>query len=162
MDAEVRIGVPADEEPMMVLLRQMHAENGMSPWDEAKVLDILRRGLWRNYALIGVIHGPKEIEASIGIFSGTMWYSSEQHLEDLWSFVHPDHRRTATGKDSHAKKLLDFAKVASNELNRPLLMGIINTEQTAAKIRLYRRCFGDPFGAMFMINANLPAPIAAL
>ncbi len=162
MLSEVRLAVPNDEAPMMIFLQEMHEENGLAPFCEDKVRAVLQRGLMRDHALIGIIRGDKGIEASLGIFIGGFWYSDNTHLEDLWNYVREDHRRTPTGTDSHAKKLLNFAKWAAEQLNKPLFMGVLSTERTAAKARLYQRSFGVPIGAMFLINSTPPSPAVAV
>lgn len=150
----VKCARSTDEEPLMSFLRLMHAENGMAPIDEPKVRGILRRGITRDQGLIGVIRGAERIEGSVGLFAGCWWYTADQnrHLEDLWCFVHPAHRRSA-----HAKELLAFSKWAAQELGIPLLMGVLSNERTAPKVRLYTRQLGQPTGALFVIGTKAPA-----
>lgn len=145
----VKCAKESDEQAMMDLLRLNWEENGMAPLDENEVLGLLRRGIRRDQAIVGVIRGPQRIEASIGLFIGKWWYTTpgNQHLEDLWCFVHPDHRRT-----THAKDLLAFSKWASYILGVPLLMGVLSNERTAPKVRLYQRSLGTPAGAIFVIG----------
>jgi GNAT superfamily N-acetyltransferase len=147
----VRVASPDDEELLMTLLRMMHAENGMSPLDEDKVRGCLRRGLTRDHAIIGVIRGENVIEASIGLFVGSWWYTNDdnRHLEDFWTYVHPEFR-----KSSHAKDLLRFAKWAAKKLDYPLLVGILSNKRTAPKVQLYERQLGPPVGALFMSKAS--------
>lgn len=138
---------------MMAFLRIAHAENGMpfAPMDEDKVRAVLKRGIARDHGIIGVIRGKDYIEASIGLFVGTWWYTdaNHMHLEDFWCFVHPDHR-----KSRHAKDMLAFAKWASHKLQYPLLVGVLSNERTAQKVRLYQRQLGSPVGALFVVAAD--------
>jgi ABC-type transport system substrate-binding protein len=138
---------------MMVLLREMHAENGLAPMDESMVRAALDRGINRDRAVIGVIRGDGVIEASIGLFVGSWWYSQSQHCEDLWNFVSEPYR-----KSEHAKSLLQWAKYAAGFLEKPLLMGVLSNERTQAKIRLYERQLGPQIGALFVVRAS---PVAA-
>ena len=137
---------------MMTFLRLAHAENGMpfAPLDDNKVRAVLRRGINRDQGVIGVIRGKDYIEASIGLFVGTWWYTDPEHthLEDFWCFVHPEHRRS-----HHAKDLLAFAKWASHKLKYPLLVGVLSNERTAQNVRLYARQLGQPAGALFVVSA---------
>lgn len=157
MNETVTIALPSDFTNLMAFLRLMHKENAIAPIVEKRVENILSRGLARDNAVIGVIRGPSGIEASTGLYLGNFWYSDSIHIEDLWCFVHPDHRRT-----SHAKDLLNFARWASTELGKPLLMGVLSTERTSAKVRLYNRALGAPAGALFVVNAILPDAVAPL
>lgn len=151
MSSEVRKATPEDVEPMMVLLREMHAENGLAPLDGERVRQVLARGLVGHRAIIGVIRGKGVIEASIGLYVGNWWYSQHEHVEDLWAFVSEPYR-----KSEHAKSLLQWAKHASTLLERPLLMGVLSNERTAAKIKLYERQLGPAVGALFVVR-TVPA-----
>lgn len=152
-DPKVECATPDDVSELMALLRLMHEEKGLAPWDETKVMGALRDGIGWKQGMIGVIRGPKMIEASIALFISSWWYSQAEHITDLWSFVHPDHR-----KSTHAKKLIEFAKEAATDLKRPLLMGVLNTEKTSAKVRLFRRQMPEA-GSLFIFNGTLPDPI---
>lgn len=140
----VRIAGQEDAAGLWALLHLMHDENGVAPIDDEKLKWTLARGLARDKAVIGVIGDVGAPVASVGLYAGEWWYSTEQHLEDLWNFVHPEHRRS-----TYAKDLIQFAKRASDDLGIPLLMGVLSTERTKAKVRLYERQL--PFaGAIFL------------
>ena len=143
--SEVRIATPADRDGMIDLLHMMYAENGVASLSVAKMLDFLDRGLSRDKAIIGVVEDDGVIKASIGLFAHSWWYSEDYHIEDCWNFVHPDHR-----KSTHAKDLLSFAKKAADDLGVQLLIGILSSERTAAKVRLYEKFFGPSLGAGFV------------
>lgn len=141
----VRLANRGDFEAIYSLLEILHAENGMFRMDPVKVreqLDLMFSE--RNPGFIGVIDGEKGLEASIGMVMDTWWYTSQFALNERWNFVHPDHRKT-----THAKRLLEFSKWVSECIGVPVLMGIISTERTEAKIRLLRRQMGEPIGAFF-------------
>ena len=130
---------------MIDLLYMMHHENGVAPLSASKMLDALDRGLARDKSIIGVIENDGIIKASIGLFAHSWWYSDEYHLEDFWNFVHPEYR-----KSTHAKNLLKFARKAADDLGVQLLIGILSSERTAAKVHLYEKIFGPSVGAGFV------------
>lgn len=133
------------EDGLFDLLMLMHAENGMAPVNKDKTREVLQRGLMRHRAIIGAIGSPEKVEGAVGLYVGQWWYSDEHHIEDLFNFVHPNHRRS-----DHAKSLLAFATRVSDQLGSPLLMGVLSTERTAAKVRLYeRRLPHEMAGAIF-------------
>ena len=148
MTSIIRRGVPADAEAMMTLLREMHQENGLAPLDEAKVRSTLMRGLTGDGAIVGIIRSDGIIAASVGLFISRWWYSETSHVEDLWSFVSEGHR-----KSEYAKNLLVWSKHAAESLGQPLLMGVLSSERTQAKIKLYQRQLGAPVGALFSVAA---------
>ena len=141
----VRIAGMDDRVGMLSLLDLMHAENGVASLCRPKMEAALDRGLRRDKAVIGVIGAPDKIEASIGLFCHEWWYSSDTHLEDCWNFVHPLHRRS-----NFARELLGFAKKAADDLGVQLLIGVLSTERTQAKVKLYERIFGPSAGAGFV------------
>ena len=130
-DIHVRRATPQDEEEMMALCRMLHLENGLFEMDEERVRGILQRGIVPNGGgIVGVIGEPGKIEAIISIIISQMWYSSAWVLEELFSYVHPDHRKT-----NNAKHLISFAKKCSDEIGIPLLIGVISNDRTEAKVR---------------------------
>lgn len=130
---------------MLDLLGMMYAENGVAGLCRPKMEAALDRGLRRDRALIGVIGDSDGVKASIGLFMHQWWYSDDWHLEDCWNFVHPEHRRS-----THARSLLTFAKKAADDLGIQLLIGILSTDRTQAKVKLYERFFGPSAGAGFV------------
>jgi hypothetical protein len=68
-------------------------------------------------------------------------------LEEMCVYVHPDYRAAKGGR---ARKLVEFAKKVSEELELPLMIGILSNSRTDAKTRLYERQFGAPAGAFFL------------
>lgn len=148
--AGVRMARPEDEESVYALLMQLHAENGLSPVSEQKTRAMIRRATQKDGGIIGLIEGKDGIEASVGLLLTQWWYSEAWHLEEMWTFVHPDHRRT-----THAKRLIEFAKWASDRMGVPLLMGILTRDRLAPKLRLYQRQIPQ-VGALF-VHGALPA-----
>jgi len=143
--SEVRIATPADRDGMIDLLHMMYAENGVASLSVQKMLAFLDRGLARDYSIIGIVEDEGVIKASIGLFLHQWWYSEDYHVEDTWCFVHPDYR-----KSTYAKDLLKFAKKCADDLDMQLLIGILSSERTAAKVRLYEKEFGPSMGCGFV------------
>lgn len=141
----VRIGQPADFDNMMVLLREMHAENGIAPLAEAKIIPPLQCALAQYHGLVGIIDGDDgDIAASVGLFTGEWWYSEDRHLEDRWNFVRAPYRSRRM-----ARPLLEFSKQSAAALGLPLLMGVLSEARTEAKVALYKRQL--PYaGAIFL------------
>lgn len=145
----VRIAEPADAPGVMALLHLMHAENGLAPLAENKVQALVAQALSQDLSICGVIGERDALEATIGLFACSWWYSDALHLEDRWNFVHPDYRVS-----THAAGLIDFAKRTAIQCERPLLMGITSDGRTPAKVRLYERQMGQPVGAIFWQRAE--------
>lgn len=103
----VRLARPADAEEVISLLETQHEEAGVFPFDKELVSDTVNR-LTRDtkFGIVGVIDGPKSVVATVGLtLAPGAWYTRERTLCELWSFVHPDHRRS-----THAKNLIAFSK----------------------------------------------------
>jgi len=148
----VRLARPEDEASLMEMCRLLHQENGVFSMDDDLVLAVLRRAFERQGVIIGVIGPEHALEGVICLVIGSFWYSRQPHLEELFNFVHPEHRRS-----DHAKALIEFAKQCSSE-SAPLVIGVISNERTEAKVRLYERRLGKPAGAFFLYpNHNSPA-----
>lgn len=147
----VRLANPDDEEGIMALCRMLHEENGLFPLDDDMVRDTIRKA-FNKQGFIGVIGAKDALEGIIYMVISNFWYSKKPHLEELFNYVHPDHR-----KSEHAKSLIEFAKkCATNDIR--LVIGVISNTRTEAKIRLYERRLGKPAGAFFVY----PPPAAAL
>lgn len=117
--------------------------------DDDRVRSVLALAFQRKGGILGVIGSPGKIEGMIYLLLAQIWYSSEWHLEELYSYVHPDHR-----KSSNAKYLIAFAKRCAEEMNIPLIIGIISNTRTKAKVELYTRQLKEPSGAFFIHNAK--------
>lgn len=146
----VDLATRADEADLMEMCRLLHAENGLFPIDE----DMVRAMLWRAFdgqgGIIGVIRGTDTpIEGVIYILISRFWYSTQTHLEELFNFVHPDHRQPP----GRAGALIEFAKECASRLAIPLVIGVVSNERTEAKVRLYQRKLGPPAGAFFLYSA---------
>lgn len=130
----------------------------MFEMDDNLVHDMLWRAFRKDDGIIGVIGPEGALEGSIFLLISRFWYSRQKHLEELWTFVHPDHRKSA-----HAKTLIGFAKQCSDQMAVPLNIGVLSNERTEAKLRLYERQLGKPSGAFFFFNGQFAGgPAAAL
>lgn len=147
--SDVDFARPEDEDGIYELLMKLHTENGIFHVDETRVRQFIKLGTEQKLGMIGVIRGNGGIEASVGMTMDQWWYTLDWCLSERWNFVLPEHR-----KSTHAVRLIEFAKWCSDQLKVPLQMGIITTQQTEAKVRMYRR-YLTPVGGLFM--HNLPA-----
>lgn len=133
----------------------MHAEGGMRRLDMDRVRAMFARAFERKGGIIAVIGAPGHIRAMMYLLLTQYWYSRDDHLEEIFNWVHQDHRCS-----DYSKLMIEYAKKCSDELSRdagekiPLIMGVLTNKRMAAKVRLYRRSFGWPFGAVFLHNAN--------
>lgn len=149
----IRLATPADEDRLFDFLMLLHEENALFPVSETKVRDVIRLGTQQKGGVIGLIDGADgTIEASVGLVVDPTWYSNAPCLNELWNFVRADCRRS-----THAKDLIQFAKRAAQNLGIPVMMGVISTHRTQAKVRLYERqmeCVGA-----FFIAGHRPAAL---
>lgn len=167
--ARVRIAGPRDEQEVIRLLLLSHAENGIQPADNAKVIWYIRRFLYSHLippedtgvrGVFGVIGPVGALEAVIMIAVSGYWYTTERHLEEFLVFVDPNYRNSSV---RHGQLLIDFAKDQARKTKLKLLTGIMTNSRTDAKCRLYRRklqkigeyfCF-CPEGVEPMFNSDI-------
>ena len=148
----VRLACPDDEDDLVAGANELWKDNGIFPISEEKIEAVIRRAIYPQVrepndppVIIGVIGKPGAVEASLGMMITQHWYTDSWHVDELWNFVRPNHRRS-----NHAKSLIDFAKNAQAKLAIPLLIGILSCERTKEKINLYSRRLGQPAGAYFV------------
>lgn len=157
--SKIRLATPADEPELLQLTRLMHAENGMFPLDIDRVRETFARAFDRRGGIFAVIGAPGHIRAMLFVMIARSWYTNENHIEETFCWVHPDHRHS-----DYSKLLIDYAKKCSDEISEssvaqgggkiPLIMGVLTNKRMSAKVRLYRRFFGIPAGAVFVHNAD--------
>lgn len=153
--SKVRLATPADEPELLRLFKIMHAEGGMRPLDIDCVRETFARAFDRKGGILAVIGAPGHIRAFQYLLITRFYYTRESHIEDLWNWVHPDHRNS-----DYSKLLVEHAKKCSDEISAemgqkvPLLMGVFTNKRMTAKVRLYRRFFGVPIGAFFVHNVT--------
>jgi hypothetical protein len=154
-ESKVRLAQPSDEPELLHLFRLMHAEGGMRPLDIECVRETFARAFGRQGGILAVIGASGHIRAMQYLLITRWYYTRENHLEELWNWVHPDHRNS-----DYSKLLIDHAKSCSDQLSAsmgvkvPLIMGVLTNNRMAAKVRLYRKFFGIPVGAYFVHNAT--------
>lgn len=157
----VRIAVPADKEEIFRLLRAAHAESGLFNFDLPKVHWWIDRMLWPERlawddvaprGLVGVIGDEGALEGLAFVVIGTIWYSSSPtHIEELTVYVEPQYR-----PQMHVSALINWMKEQAKIANLPLMAGVVSTERTEAKIRLYSKEM-PKVGAVFRFNPVITA-----
>jgi len=100
---------------------------------------------------MGLIGAPGALEGMIYLLISQLWYTDSLHLEEIFNFVRPEYRKGTT----NARALISFAKKCADEAPLPLVIGVISSQQTEAKIRLYRKFLGLPMGAFFVYGEHV-------
>jgi GNAT superfamily N-acetyltransferase len=127
-------------------------ENGFVEPNTQKLLNELWHGLVLADGIVGIIgEAGQKLEGAVLLRISEMWYSDSRVLEEKAIFIHPDYR---SAKGGRARRLVEFAKRCAEELDIPLLIGVLSNDRTEAKIRLYERQFGKASGAFFLYNAR--------
>jgi len=146
-DYKVKVATAEDVDQIIDLLKMMHDENGVFQYDEEKTHDIITNMINAGKGVVGVI-GEGQIEAMIGLIIDQLWYGKDFHLNELFNFVHPDYRRS-----TRVKSLITFAKKCSDEMQIPLVIGVVANHRTEAKVKLYERHFPKA-GSFFLYNED--------
>src|SRR5262245_41645169 len=128
-DIPVRLATPADEPAIMEMCRQLHEENGAFPMDDDLVRNQLHLAFAKKGGMLGVIGEPGRLQGMIYLLIAHFWYSREWHLEELFSYCRPEFR-----KSNNAKNLIKFAKHCADDLQIPLVIGVISNTRTEAKV----------------------------
>lgn len=147
---EVALATPDDENALWEMLLELHEENGLFSVKEEKVRAAIRLATEAQGGLIGVVRGPDEIEASMCLVIDQYWYTDDWCLLEQWLFVRSAHRHK-----KHAVALVTWAKQMATTLDLKLQAGIMSTERTAAKEKMYARTM-TPIGGLFMFDPNSP------
>jgi len=154
-EVKVRVGTPEDMPELMRLSDEVARENGISQPDFMRVAAEMWASLHQEHGIVGVIGEPgNPLEAFVLLRIGQTWYSSGNIIEERTVFVSKKYR---SAKGGRARKLCEFSKKVAEELGMPLLIGVLSHQQTEAKMRLYRRLFGEPSGAFWLHNATTGA-----
>jgi GNAT superfamily N-acetyltransferase len=150
----IRLARPSDEPEIIEQLCLMHREAGWAPLDIDCVRVALARCWDRTGGIIAVIGAPGHIRAMLCLHITHAWFTRKNHIEEMFCWVHPDHRRS-----DYARLLIEHAKKWSDDISQaagekvPLMMSILTNKRMAGKVRLYRRVFGmPPAGAVFAYN----------
>lgn len=144
----VRQACPADEEELFALAVNLHAENGIYALCEEKVRFELQRAIRREESIIGVV-GKDRVEGAAWLAFSQDWYTEDYGILERFVHVLPEYR-----KSTNAKDLIAWTDAVRRECNLPLHIGILSNERTEAKIRFYRKSFGEPAGAFFLVGAE--------
>lgn len=150
-DVHVRTAEPDDEDGIMELCHLVNSENGVFPMNDAKVRELVRSCLYLHGGIAGVIGRKNKVEGMVLLRISQYWYSDATFLEEMCVYVHPEFRAAKGGR---ARKLIEFAKQASEKLELPLMIGVLSNSRTDAKTRLYERQFGSPAGAFFLYGVR--------
>ena len=151
-DIPVRVGTPEDVHPLMTLALAACDDNGVGKPNPEKLLREIWPALNRDHGIVGIIgETGKPLEAAILLRIEPLWYTDEPSVIERSLFVHPDFRAAKGGR---ASKLCDFAVSVRDALKIPMFIGIMSSERTEAKVRLYERKFGKPAGAYWIVGAT--------
>jgi hypothetical protein len=151
-EMHIRIGTLDDVDDIMGLALSACDENGFVEPNPAKLLNEIYPALNLHYGLVGIIGKKGEkAEGAVLLRIGAMWYSDHEVLEEKAIFIHPDYR---SAKGGRARRLCEFSKNTADSLGIPLIIGVLSNNRTEAKVRLYKRQFGEPSGAFFLYNAR--------
>lgn len=143
--ASVRMAGPQDEPALLELWLQDLRENAghVAPIDEEKVLENIRAGTRGRGGVVGCIDGADGKPVAMLVLHPLPWHWSKGiFLQELASYVHPDHRRSR-----HVDDLLAFAKWAVDAWSKEagiriyLVCGVLGAWRVRAKMALYRRKF---------------------
>src|SRR5690348_3529822 len=141
----VRLARPSDFDQLFEICKIMHEEHSYHtfPFSDEKVKAELESSIALNDGIIGII-GEDVIEACAWLYYGQAdWYTEASCLSERMLIVHPQFRRGTF----HIRNLLAWVN-ATVEHFGTLVVGVISNNRTAAKVRLYRRRFGEPSGVI--------------
>lgn len=147
---DVRIATPADRDGVLALARMLHSENGMFPLDEGSMIDVVDRSIAPSRhgvrdGIMGVIgEEGRPLRSCICIVVHNLWYTKQVCADELFNFVHPNYRRSDYGK-----QMVEFAKASADAWDLPLVIGVLSTNRTKAKVEMYRRMLPEA-GAYFV------------
>ncbi len=147
---KVRTGTPADLDAVMSLALAACEDNELTNASPRKLLEEIWPSLHLDHGIMGLI-GQAPLEAAILLRVDSMWYSEAPCLIERSIFVDPKYRAAKGGR---ACLLCDWARSVRSALDMPLLIGIISSERTKGKVRLYERQFGPPAGAYWIVGAH--------
>lgn len=146
----VRVADLRDEEDLVQICSALHAEIGLFGIDFGRVRGTLREAyvppVEVRRAIIGIIGGRGEpVQGAIYLSFVQEWYSPDVYVNELFNFVYPEFRKGT----NNSRDLIAWSKGVSDGFGMPLLIGVLSTDRTEAKVRHYRSVFGAPRGAWF-------------
>lgn len=140
----VRKALIEDRDEILSMCRDNHEENGQFSLSLPKVEAMVDRAFTRQGAVIGVMGASGALESMILMIVSQFWYSDDFCLEECINYVRPEFR-----KSTRAKDMISWGKRCSDEINLPLVIGVVANERTEAKMGLYQRQLGKPVGGYF-------------
>lgn len=159
----VRLAKRSDEKQIFDLLMILKTENALFQHDDDCVMETIRVATEQRGGIIGVIEENGRLTGTIGLFLERFWYTKDWHVQEFWNFVHPDFRNSnaeTEARNTYAKDLINFSKWTNEQMGLMLNIGIISTDRTAAKIRLYERQKLIKMGVFFMNQAKFDRNVA--
>ena len=152
-ELSIRVGTPQDLDAVMEIAMMACEENGFVQPSPSRLLMDIWPALNLDEGVMGLI-GPKgtaEVQGAVLLRVGHMWYSDQRAIEEKAVFIRPEYR---SAKGGRARKLCEFSKQVADELELPLIIGVLSNHRTAGKVRMYQRIFGEPSGAFFLYKAK--------
>lgn len=138
---------PDDAPEVYKMMLDLHDENGLFTVNPEKAAWMCSQCFDPKIGVVGVIRG-EGIEGAIAMKRAQLDYTDDWHLAEQFNYVRPAYR-----KSDHAKRLILFAKAVEQYLGLPVLIGIVSTRRTEAKMRLYRRMLTQ-VGGFFMCGTT--------
>ena len=152
VELKIRIGTPEDLDEIMRIALDACEENAFLPPNPQRLLMDIWPALNRDKGLIGIISQPNgPAEGVILLRVGNLWYSDVMTIEEKAVFVKKEFRNAKGGR---ARKLCEFGKKVADELQMPLIIGVLSNHRTQGKIKMYERIFGQPSGAYFLYGVK--------
>jgi GNAT superfamily N-acetyltransferase len=145
----VRIATPDDATAVRDCCLLNHAENGVAPLDEDRLMKALFGGMTGQDGLVGIISRNGRVEGIVDLQVTQPWFSEQPVWLERGVYVHPQCRTR-----DHGAQLLRFAKFIAARNAMPLEIGVLARVRVAAKLRYYRREFGDPVSFVFLRDGS--------
>jgi hypothetical protein len=144
----VRLATLEDEEDFLRICVSIHKENGIFTLSPRKLRDLWEKYIRGQGGICGMIGPVGAVEGAAYLQLGSVYYSEDLIVDELFQHVLPEFRAS-----QNAKLLAEWCKSVSKQMRIPLLVSVVSTKQTEAKIRFYRRRYGEPVGAFFKYEA---------
>lgn len=152
LSPRVRVGTPDDVHGAMELAIMGGAENGIIRASPEKLLNDIWPALNLDWGIVGIVGElGQKLEGLVILRITTPWYGDDPVLEERAIFVHPEYR---SAKGGRAARLCEFSMKTADRLGLPLIIGILSSQRTAAKVRMYTRFFGEPAGAFWIYGTR--------
>jgi GNAT superfamily N-acetyltransferase len=132
----LRLAQPSDSERLFDICTAAYRENGFGGLDPAAVREVIRKGVNGENCVFGVIDGPLQIEAVLGMQPNKLWYGGDGdwYWAELLFYVRPEHRRSR-----HARRLFEFAGWWERHMQMPVVISVFPTEELELKEALFAR-----------------------